>query len=155
MKTEATTRRVILASLADRMNAVHGWQPHTPGVFYDLPAETYHEAPGVSASMLRHMRPTPAHLQAYLQEKPEPTPAIILGTLVHHIILEPNRPFPQLAIKPADMKFSTKEGKMWRDAQGEKVIITQADYDALIGILLTVAAHPVCRDIFAQGEREV
>ncbi len=133
------------------------WQPNAEGIFYDLPAETYQQAPGVSHSMVKNMRPTPAHLQAYLAEKREPTPAMILGTLVHHAILEPDRPFPQLAVKPEGMKFSTKEGKAWRDAQEQagKLIITQADYDALVGIVLSVAAHPVCRQIFAQGEREV
>lgn len=127
------------------------------GIFHDLPAETYHAAPGVSHTMLKHMHPTPAHLQAYLQEKPEPSAAMILGSLVHSLVLEPERPLPRLAIKPAEMKFTTREGKAWRDEQQRagKLIITEAEFKTLLGCVSAVSKHTVCREIFAHGQSEV
>lgn len=127
------------------------------GIYNGLSADDYHAADGVSHSMLKHMHPTPAHLQAYMAEKHEPTPEMILGTLVHQTILEPDRPLPALAVKPADMKFSTREGKAWQDNELRtgKLIITQAEFEALKGISASIATHPACRTLFAAGKSEV
>ena len=46
-----------------------------PGVYFDLPAEDYHAADGVSQSMLQHMDP-PARLPVYLAEKREHLPML-------------------------------------------------------------------------------
>jgi exodeoxyribonuclease VIII len=130
---------------------------NTEGIFYDLPAQSYHAAAGCSHSMLKNMHPRPAHLQAYLTEKREPTPAQILGTLVHHRVLEPERPFPQLAVKAADMKYSTREGKAWREEQlrSGRLIIGEDAFNTLTGTVASIARHPVCREIFANGRSEV
>lgn len=129
----------------------------TEGVWLDLPAETYHAAPGVSHSMLKNMHPRPAHLLAYLQEKREPTPAMILGTLVHSCVLEPDKPLPQIAVKPANMKFSTNEGKAWRAEQikAGRLIIGEDANATLKGTVASIAAHPICQQIFANGVSEV
>src|SRR5580698_5346016 len=86
---------------------------NTEGLFAGLPAEQYHKAPGLSHSMLKSMNP-PARLPVYLTEKREPTVDMIMGTLVHQAILEPNAPWPQIAVKPEtypDKK--TGEAKPW------------------------------------------
>ncbi len=107
--------------------------------------------------MLKNLHPRPAHLLAYLQEKREPTPAQILGTLVHQSILEPDRALPKLAVKPEGMRFSTKEGKVWRDEQisSGKLIIGSDTFETLSGCVRSIAAHPRCREIFADGQSEV
>lgn len=75
------------------------WQPNVEGIF-DIPAETYHSAPGVSQSMLKHIEPTPAHLVHYLTKPRKVTPEMMLGTLTHAKILEPDKPLPRIAIIP-------------------------------------------------------
>lgn len=136
---------------------VLSWQPETEGVFEGLPAESYHAAPGVSHSMLRAMDPTPAHLRAYLDEEFEPTPLMILGTLAHSLLLEPERPLPQLAIKPAEMKFSTKEGKAWRAEQQAvgRIIIGEDAHASLLGMVRNVSRHAGARDLLANCLTEV
>ncbi len=130
------------------------WTAGASGIFKDLPAETYFAAPGVSHSMLKHMNP-PARLPVYLTEKQEPTAAMIMGTLVHQRILEPAKPLPQIEVKPEDMKFSTREGKAWRDERKGKLILTTPEYNTLNGCVESVANHPRCREIFANGASEI
>lgn len=131
--------------------------PNTEGIFFDLPADTYRAAPGCSHSMLKKLHPRPAHLLAYLQEQRESTPAQILGTLVHHSLLEPDRSLPRLAVKPEGMKFNTKDGKAWRDAQLAEgnLILGQDAFQTLKGCVRSVSEHPRCREIFAEGKSEI
>ena len=126
-------------------------------VHRDMPAEDYHAALGVSNSMLKRMDPTPAHFQAYLTEPFEATPAMILGTLAHSLVLEPEKDLPSLAIKPEDMKFSTREGKEWRAAQraAGNLIITTDAYRSLVGMVESIAAHPVASKIVKNAETEL
>lgn len=132
------------------------WAPDKEGCFLDLPAETYHRAPGMSHSMAKNMDP-PACLPVYLSEERETTPDMLMGTLVHAAILEPEKPLPRLAIKPADMKFSTREGKAWRLemlSQG-LVIITENDFRSVDGMVSSIATDKDCRDVMATGHSEV
>jgi hypothetical protein len=127
------------------------------GIFHGLPAETYHAAKGVSHSMLKNLHPTPAHLLAYLSEKPEPTPAQIFGTLVHHRVLEPARPLPQIAVKTKAIDLKTNEGKAWRKAQQNagRLIVTETEMENIEGCVNAIARHPTCQKIFAEGQSEV
>lgn len=62
--------------------------PNTEGIFYDLPAATYHAAPGVSQSTCKAFDEagSPMHFKT-LKRKP-PTPDMEFGTLVHAAVLE-------------------------------------------------------------------
>lgn len=129
----------------------------TEGIFHGLPAEQYHAAKGVSHSMLKNLHPTPAHLLAYLSEKREPTPAQIFGTLVHHRVLEPERPLPQIAVKTKAIDFKTNEGKAWRKAQVDagRLIVTETEHENIAGCVNAIAKHPICKKIFSEGNSEV
>jgi hypothetical protein len=126
------------------------FRPNAEGIFFDLPATTYHQAPGVSNSMLQHMEPTPAHILVYMENPPEPTPAQTLGTLVHSRVLEPDKPLPSIVCKPDGVRFSTTEGKLWRCEQiaAGKVILEKADYDMFHGGCESIAKNESCREIF-------
>lgn len=128
----------------------------TEGVFCNIPAESYHTAPGVSHSMLKHMEP-PARLPAYLEDDEESTPTQMLGTLAHALVLTPNEPLPNIAVKPSDMKFTTREGREWRDAQlaAGKLIIKESDAAALYGMAKSISEHPCCNAILRSGWSEV
>jgi hypothetical protein len=61
-----------------------------PEVVQGLPAHEYHDRKDyLSNSMLSHFLRSPAHLQAYLRNPPEPTKALTDGTMIHDAILEP------------------------------------------------------------------
>jgi hypothetical protein len=138
------------------------WQPGLAGVF-DIPAETYHRAPGVSNSMLANMDP-PARLPVYLNEPREVTPWMMMGTLIHHRILEPDKPMPLLAIQPDTYGPENKkwngnatECKDWRKQQEEagRIILKPSEYEAVEGCVRAIRWHPTCGDIFAVGRSEV
>lgn len=116
----------------------------TPGVYFGIPSEEYHGHPAISHSRLRKIRRTPAHYQYDITQPPEPTkPEQLIGTLTHHLILEPEREFPGVAIKPKGMSFATTEGKEWRKAQATKTIVGEEDWQSVRNMALAVTGHPV------------
>lgn len=72
----------------------------TPGI-HDVPASEYHAFRAASASGLRviHAR-TPAHLRKTWDDQDKPSLALVLGTLIHHVVLEPHVPLPRIALVP-------------------------------------------------------
>ena len=80
------------------------------GVFYDIPAEEYHQRElGVaSKSTLDLVHHSPAHYYAWLQGlDKEPTPALEFGAAFHCASLEPERFARDYAIVPnfGDCRF--------------------------------------------------
>jgi hypothetical protein len=123
------------------------WKPNTEGLFLDLPAATYHAAPGCSHSMLKHMEP-PAKLPSYLTQPRKQTPAMLFGEIVHHLVLTPTvAPFWVVA------DGRTKEGKELRAAG--KSILDQATLDEAQACAASVIAHPDCKALLEGAKTEV
>jgi hypothetical protein len=63
-----------------------------PGIYRDVPAETYHKLPYASASRLKMLlTQTPKHLRWDMDNPREDTPALRLGSALHTFILEPEK----------------------------------------------------------------
>jgi hypothetical protein len=60
-------------------------------IVYDMSREDYDALDRVNFSSLKHILRSPAHYKAALGVKPEPTDAMTLGTVVHGLILEPDK----------------------------------------------------------------
>jgi hypothetical protein len=148
------------------------FQPGISGIYHDLPAETYHAAPGVSNSMLGKMDP-PARLPVYLSEKREVTPWMRMGTLIHHKILEPDKPLPKLIVPPAkyphvgnakiekgtlvDWHWGANYCKDWekeKSAEGFD-IIEQDELDTIVNCVKAIVTDPYANKVFATGQSEV
>ena len=72
----------------------------TPGI-HDVDAATYHRFRAASASGLRVIHAgTPAHLRRSWDDQDKPSLALVLGTLIHGLVLEPQTPLPRIAIVP-------------------------------------------------------
>jgi exodeoxyribonuclease VIII len=127
------------------------------GIHTNIEAEDYHAAAGVSNSMLKRMDRTPAHFKAAMAEPHETTPAMLLGTLLHAVILEPDKPLPDIAVKPDGMSFATKEGKAWRAEQelAKKLIITAEENRAWVGMGRSIHGNTVARDIVQNSTTEL
>lgn len=126
-----------------------------PGI-YDIPAAKYHAGEGVSKSMLDKIDP-PARLRAYLDEpKEEPTPAMLIGTLAHTAILEPDQFRKDLShyVRPEGLTFQTKEGKAWRDGHQDKPIITASESDGIAAMVDSVRSHPIAKAMLRRGSAE-
>jgi len=152
----------------------------TPGAYLDMPAEDYHATPAASASALRKLRgKTPAHLTKALNTPVKPTWEMTLGTLIHHRILEPSKPFPQLAVTPdeitvpADYKPSKKSGpfpgdvvkfdwhfgfcKGWGKAMEDAglIIVNESDVTEINMATERVMAVPEARELLEGAQTEL
>lgn len=154
------------------------WKPGEQGVFRGFPAEDYHKALGVSQSMLREMDP-PARLPAYLATPKRVTELMVMGTLAHHMILEPEKPLPKIVIQPEtypappdsslvkSKKVSTgdpiewnnnsKYCKRWYAEAHEQglIVLTDDRRDSLLGMVKSVSNHPAARQLLTNCETEV
>jgi hypothetical protein len=124
-----------------------------------MDATTYRNTEGISASDIKWILPprTPAHYHAYKTGliKREETRALVLGTLCHLAVLEPEQLPTAFAVRPAGLDFRTKDGKAWRDAQGDKPILDETEAAMLDGMSKSVAAHPAAAALLDGAQREV
>ncbi len=127
-----------------------------PGI-YDMPAAEYHSGPGVSKSMLDRIAQSPAHLRAYLDSpKDDPTPSMLIGTLTHLAVFEPDLfgEGKSHHVKPEGMSFVSKDGKAWRDAHQDKPILSIEDAAGIKGMVHSVRNHPMVSVILKKGSAE-
>ena len=130
-----------------------------PEILTDMDAATYRAAEAISASDLKWILPprTPAHYHAYKtgQIKREETRALVIGTLCHLAVLEPDKLATAFALRPDGLDLRTKDGKAWKEAQGDKPILDGEEAAMLDGMSAAVAAHPVARQLLVASKREV
>ena len=152
----------------------------TPGAYLDMPAEDYHATWAASASVLRKLRgKTPAHLRKALDTPVKPTWEMILGTLIHHRILEPHRSSPLLAVTPAtyvipedhkpakktdpqpgevvEWNWRTKYCKGWGKAMEDAglIIVNESDVTEINMATERVMAVPEARELLECAQTEV
>jgi len=121
-----------------------------------LPEAQYRASEGLSKSLLDWIAPprTPAHFKAKVSGliADEQTPAMRLGSMIHRAILEWDS--LDYVVKPEGMNFATKEGKEWKAAQ-TNAIITQDEYQTVLGMRDSVNAHPAVKRVLANAKTEV
>ena len=72
--------------------------------------DQYFALEALSASGAKLLRKSPLHYRADQFKARQPTPAMIFGTVVHRLVLEPER--PAFAVKY--LNWASKEGKAER-----------------------------------------
>lgn len=142
---------------------------NTTGVFTGLSNEDYHAAPGVSNSMLHRMDP-PARLPVYMREEFEETPAMRMGTIIHAMILEPDKLPPAVAVKPDTYPGEDAKGKPvdkkwtraakycadWEDAQkaSGRLLLSSDEWERTLGCVESIRRHSRAY-LFENGMAEV
>jgi len=125
----------------------------------DMDAATYRSAEAISASDIKWILPpkTPAHYHAYKTGliKREETRALVIGTLCHLAVLEPDKLPTSFALRPDGLDLRTKDGKAWKEAQGDLPILDGDEAAMLGGIAMAVSEHPVARKLLHGSKREV
>lgn len=109
--------------------------------------------------MLEWLTPpkTPAHFKAKYIDKlipDEETPALVMGSIVHRCVLEPDTMAGAFHIKPDGMNFATKDGKAWRTEHEDCPIISAENADAINGMRDSVWRHPKASAILKASEFE-
>ena len=117
--------------------------------------DPYFDVEALSASGAKQILKSPAHYRAWKDAPDAQTPAMVFGTVVHALILEPERD-DLYVVKPAGLDRRTKDGKAAYEellARGLPIIDDEDHYRAL-GVRDAVLKHPVARDLLAGARAE-
>lgn len=101
----------------------------------------YFAVEALSASGAKALLISAAHYRAQKDRANEPSPAMVLGTITHAMILEPDAE-PRYSVRT--LNWATKEGKQERE-ELEKLgvpIITEQDHMRVLAMRDAVMAHP-------------
>lgn len=133
-----------------------------PGLYPDITNEQYHKGPGISSSGVKLIiEKSPLHYwERYLNPKREPdkeTPDMLLGSLVHTMVLEPDNLERDWAVEP-DVNKRTKAGReevaaFYKRNQGKK-IVSRDSLSRAEAIASAVRRHPKAAKIFEDGVHE-
>lgn len=110
----------------------------------------YFDIEALSASGAKELLRSPAHYRHWKDTAKEPTPAMIFGTLVHALILEPDRSLSSV-VSVKQHSWVTKEGKAERDmlqALGLP-IVSQQDADRAQRVRDAVLTHSGAAELLA------
>jgi exodeoxyribonuclease VIII len=131
----------------------------TAGLFYDMIEQEYRSQTAIAGSDAKHiLKPkAPAHYAAHMagETKREQTKAMLLGTMSHLAVLEPNKLDAAFVEKPTDIDFRTKAGKEWRESIGATPILDADEARAVRGIRDSIAAHDAAKALLAGCDSEV
>jgi hypothetical protein len=129
------------------------------GIHYQMDEKEYRMAPAIAGSDAKKILPplTPAHYAAHMagETKREQTKAMLLGTMSHLAVLEPNKLDAAFVEKPSDIDFRTKAGKEWREQVGTTPILDAEEARAVRGIRDSIAAHDAAKALLAGCDSEV
>ena len=116
-------------------------------VCYFQPDGEYRRQPGESQSHLKSILLSPAHYKANKTRKFRPSSVMTIGTATHCKVLEGDKTFETNFVKkPDNIKYTTKDGREWRDSQGNKTILVNdaldRQWDCVMGMSETLRKMP-------------
>jgi exodeoxyribonuclease VIII len=133
----------------------------TSGLFYDMIEQEYRGQTAIAGSDAKHIMPpkTPAHYAAHMagETKREPSKAMMLGTMAHLAVLEPQQLDTAFVEKPEGKEgdFRTKEGKEWKAKMGTTPILDADEARAVRGIRDSIAANKAAKELLSETQSEV
>jgi exodeoxyribonuclease VIII len=131
----------------------------TAGLFYDMIEQEYRGQTAIAGSDAKHILApkTPAHYAAHMagETKREPSKAMMLGTMAHVAVLEPQKLDAAFVERPEGIDLRTKLGKEWKDSVGSMPVLDQDEARAVRGIRDSIAANKAAKDLLADTRSEV
>lgn len=131
-----------------------------PGIYPDISNEFYHHGGvGISKSDLDLIHRSPAHFVAAKAEPRKETPAMLLGTVTHAAILEPDT-FAERYIVSPTFDRRTKQGKedsaaFEAEAAAKGLTPVSTDvYEAAMSMRDGARSHPITRRLLGLGVAE-
>jgi exodeoxyribonuclease VIII len=85
----------------------------------------------------------------------EPSKAMMLGTMAHVAVLEPQQLDAAFVEKPEGIDFRTKLGKEWKESIGAMPVLDQDEARAVRGIRDSIAANKAAKELLAETQSEV
>lgn len=135
--------------------------PHPLGLV-ECSNETYHAGPGISKSHIDCIaNASPRHYwHRYLnpdREPQEPTPAMVLGSAIHSIVLEPDLFATGYVANPGIERRSNAGKAEYAAFEAEnkgKIILSDDDYQSCLAVRDAVHMHPVAAGLLTGGKAE-
>jgi len=94
-----------------------------------MPAHQYHaDRDALSCSMLKPLLVSPAHFQVALTQPPKQTEAMVFGSVLHLLVLEPHLLPQEVAIFPGVASRRTSEYKEFVAARPDKMVIDEPTF---------------------------
>ena len=126
--------------------------------YTDIPDGDYFAIDAVNQSLLKQVLRSPAHARTYLENPPEPTAAMRLGTAVHLAVLEPDQFKRGVVIEPT-INRRTKEGRLQyqaflKQATG-KTVITKEQAATCVQVGHAVTRHQSAMSLLNSGDKEL
>lgn len=109
----------------------------------------YESIPAINISALL-AGPTPAHVRAYLDNPPEQTDAMVLGTATHLRVFEQGEADKRIGIRPEEFdSYRTKAAKQWRDdlLAVNGIPLTPKEMEQVEGMTASLMARDEIREI--------
>lgn len=128
------------------------------GFYYDLPFEEYQNIPALNGSSIVHMRRSPMKYKHELDNPTPATPTMILGTITHRMVLEPNI-VGEIAIWGLEPEQKVRRGGVWdafQAANSERTILTADEYESTSNMASGALRNsPISKYSTAVGPTEV
>jgi len=140
--------------------ARHPDPPPDPGLYEDVPFESYCRWAAVSQTALGFVRQSPMHARAYLDgELDRQSSGFDFGKLLHALLLEPERddvvPMPDFGTMKSSKNRERRD--QWLEEQRSGVIIaSEEEVEQAHDVLLRMRTHHAASQIIgAEGRREL
>jgi hypothetical protein len=125
------------------------------GIFLGLPHQVYRKASGVNFSSLKYMAESPKKYRWALDNPKEQTAAMIFGSCVHALLLEPDTVSSLVVTRPPQWdSWRTNAAKEWRDRQ-TALVATEEEFAQMTATAQAVKADPKGAWILQRAEKEV
>ena len=131
------------------------------GFYYGMDFDGYKGIAALNGSALVNMRRSPMYYK-FMRDNPQPpSPAMVLGTATHRMILEPDRvnDFAVWDKRAESGNLRPRIGKDWEAFKAEntdRMIITADERDAMVGMAVGARSNlPIMKYANAKGQTEV
>lgn len=119
--------------------------------------QEYNQHEGIRRSDLWKVRESPEKYLWAIGHPEPPTPALVFGTMVHKMLLQPLTFSDEYAVAP-NMDRRTKDGKeAWQrfaEENAGKTIVSAADFDQADDMVNAVMSHPIAQKLLG-GKAEM
>jgi len=126
-------------------------------VMHNQSAEEYHADPGCSASRLKQLKRSAAHMRYAMDNPQEPTPAMVIGSATHSAILEP----VLFAKEWGRLPEGDGRSKAVKEAKAELIVQFGADhvlkpdvYDNILAMRDSVLGNALALDLLDGADTE-
>jgi exodeoxyribonuclease VIII len=128
------------------------------GFYHDMDFDAYKAVGALNGSSLVHLRRSPMYFK-WMRDHPQPsTPAMVLGTATHRMILEHDR-VDDFVVWGEEVDQKVRRGKVWDQFQADhadKMIVTKGERDAMVGMSVGARRNaPIRKYADAKGKSEV